>query len=703
MEQIALLVLVCAGIGAFGASHGQQAAWMLWAPCVASVLWRIPRASKAVHDRTRWVAWALLGLTAALGMIFMVYPSMLPEKTSRMLAYAAGYGLSACCALFLLGTPVWRPATTLIPSAVGVLVVAAFNPLAKIMPLLLAPGAAMFVYLAMTGRGNQSAAKEVRSFGPVNPALRMTGRVGYARLAVAAVGTAVMAWGIIVALPVLQTQVEKATFGIFSAQTTEYPSLRMQSKLGDVERLNLSNKVVMRVWTPRAQKLRGRVFTGFDGQTWAVKLARPIALVPAPEEKLPGGAGEWLEEIPGSTFVVPGEDARSAAGPGTVRTKIVQIVFNSAMMVAPGQKIVVRAPVEQLRMDATETMAFPLSQAMQIYGFVNRRTEDLVQAEELSSERRTEYLSLPEDTDARWKVLAAELAAGGGTDKERIARTVAHVQIAASYSLDVGKFHTKQPVTEFFFEKKQGYCQYFASAAAILLRAQRIPARYVTGFNVQEWNRPGGHFVVREADAHAWIEAYVDGKGWIEADPTPDAEFAARREATRPGWAGEAMESVSAWMAEAMIWVRGGDWGAAFRWLRAQAKILLLLVLRTMVGGVLLAGAAAWMLVRWLRQRKKSASKKRERTRGRVETLENAPELAELLARVEELWARGGAARPASRGPMEHLQNISPEKITPALRETSRKVVESYYRASFGAMRIPPAKLEELRRAIGKS
>jgi transglutaminase-like putative cysteine protease len=603
----------------------------------------------------------------------------------------------------------------------GVLVVAAFNPLAKITPLLLAPGAAMFVYLAMTGRG---AARKDAGLPS-----------GAARLVVAAAGTAAMAWGIIVALPVLQTQVEKATFGIFSPQAADYPSLRMRTQLGDVERLNLSNKIVMRVWTTHPQKLRGRVFTQFDGRSWAVKPPRATPLVPAPEEQPFPGVRQWLEEIPGSTFVLSGEEKRDFAAPGLVRTKIVQITFNSGMMVAPGQKILVRAPVEQLRMDETQTMAFPLTEAMQIYGFVNRRSGNVAQVETLSPERRAENLALRIDADARmkalvaelaaaggtqeerraknivlsadidprWEALAAELAAAGGTEEARIARTVAYVQGAASYSLEVGKFHSRQPVTEFFFEKKRGYCQYFASAAVILLRAQGIPARYVTGFNVQEWNRPGGHFVVREADAHAWIEAYVAGKGWIEADPTPDAEFAARREATRPGWAGEAMESVSAWMAEAMIWVRGGDWGAAFRWLWAQARILLLLVLRTTVGVVLLAGAAAWMLVRWLRQRKKSASKKRARAAGRVETAENAPELADLLARVEELWARGGAARPASRGPLEHLQKISPEKISPALRETSRKVVECYYRASFGGMHPEAGQIEELRRVVRKT
>ncbi len=104
---------------------------------------------------------------------------------------------------------------------------------------------------------------------------------------------------------------------------------------------------------------------------------------------------------------------------------------------------------------------------------------------------------------------------------------MAFLQSECHYSLKPGRFRTQQPVAEFLFEKKKGYCEYFASATAVLLRLQGIPARYVRGFTVREANRIGGHYVVREADAHAWVEAFVPGRGWVEADATPAGEYEA--------------------------------------------------------------------------------------------------------------------------------------------------------------------------------
>jgi len=74
---------------------------------------------------------------------------------------------------------------------------------------------------------------------------------------------------------------------------------------------------------------------------------------------------------------------------------------------------------------------------------------------------------------------------------------------------------------EFLFERKEGHCEYFASAMAVLLRVNGIPSRVITGFASTEWNDLGQYMVVRQTHAHSWVEAYIPGLGWKVYDPTP--------------------------------------------------------------------------------------------------------------------------------------------------------------------------------------
>jgi protein-glutamine gamma-glutamyltransferase len=89
------------------------------------------------------------------------------------------------------------------------------------------------------------------------------------------------------------------------------------------------------------------------------------------------------------------------------------------------------------------------------------------------------------------------------------------------YSTDVGP-PGREPLLEFLFHTHKGYCQHFAGAAALLLRVAGVPARVVVGFATGE---PIGHdtFAVRDEDAHAWIEVYFPGVGWVPFNPTPSS------------------------------------------------------------------------------------------------------------------------------------------------------------------------------------
>jgi len=77
------------------------------------------------------------------------------------------------------------------------------------------------------------------------------------------------------------------------------------------------------------------------------------------------------------------------------------------------------------------------------------------------------------------------------------------------------------PLAWFLFEGREGHCEYFASAMAVLLRAVGIPSRLVTGFQGGVYNPVSGWQVLRASDAHAWVEAYLPATGWTAFDPTP--------------------------------------------------------------------------------------------------------------------------------------------------------------------------------------
>ena len=85
------------------------------------------------------------------------------------------------------------------------------------------------------------------------------------------------------------------------------------------------------------------------------------------------------------------------------------------------------------------------------------------------------------------------------------------------------------PVLDFLFANKSGHCEYFATGMVLLARAAGIPARFVAGYRVAE-RTPFGYHVVRERNAHAWVEAWIAGEGWTTRDPTPESELPQNRE-----------------------------------------------------------------------------------------------------------------------------------------------------------------------------
>ncbi len=123
---------------------------------------------------------------------------------------------------------------------------------------------------------------------------------------------------------------------------------------------------------------------------------------------------------------------------------------------------------------------------------------------------------------SRVKDLSDVLMVDSNTSLEKIATLNAYFQSGFSYSLQSNiPLSDPSPVETFLFETKTGHCEYFASALVLMLRSQGIPARIATGFYSSEWNDQGGYMIVRMRHAHAWVEAYAEGAGWLTLDPTP--------------------------------------------------------------------------------------------------------------------------------------------------------------------------------------
>lgn len=116
--------------------------------------------------------------------------------------------------------------------------------------------------------------------------------------------------------------------------------------------------------------------------------------------------------------------------------------------------------------------------------------------------------------------LATEIM-GTGTDGERIDRLESHLLERYAYSLDLVNDPRARPIDRFLFDTRRGHCELFATSMVLLLRAEGVPARLVTGFLGAEHNSLEGYYVVRQDNAHAWVEAYAPDRGWRVYDPTP--------------------------------------------------------------------------------------------------------------------------------------------------------------------------------------
>lgn len=130
------------------------------------------------------------------------------------------------------------------------------------------------------------------------------------------------------------------------------------------------------------------------------------------------------------------------------------------------------------------------------------------------------YLDLPDNSNPKTVELARQMFEQAGSAEAFIhAVLLKFNQDEYYYTLEPPALG-RDPVDQFLFDTRQGFCEHYASAFAVLMRAANIPSRVVLGYQGGELNPQAEHLIVRQSDAHAWTEVWLPNKGWRRIDPT---------------------------------------------------------------------------------------------------------------------------------------------------------------------------------------
>jgi protein-glutamine gamma-glutamyltransferase len=289
-----------------------------------------------------------------------------------------------------------------------------------------------------------------------------------------------------------------------------------QVELGAIGEIEGDTTVVMRVTLPEAGakaaalpglRWRGITLDQFDGRGWTASRSERRALRPWPSGLIRvgmsrGGGRLLTQEI----FLEPiGADVIFAA-PRVLSVRLA----GPGLLVDDAGALSVAAPAARLHYTVESELESPWSPASP-------------PARPLAAEERERYLRLP-PLGARVTALARRVSAGSADDGDAARRLSAYLGRELRYSLIQARTPGVDALEDFLFVRRAGNCEYFATALAVMLRTIGVPARVVNGFQRGEWNPYGEYMAVRLSDAHSWVEAWIDGAGWVTFDPSPRRE-----------------------------------------------------------------------------------------------------------------------------------------------------------------------------------
>jgi transglutaminase-like putative cysteine protease len=283
--------------------------------------------------------------------------------------------------------------------------------------------------------------------------------------------------------------------------------------LREIGQLKTSSRPVMRVtvFSPRPVagfKWRGGLLTTFDGREWTN---------PEPALRMAGAAGHFS--------LVPSAARQAGAH---ISYDVELEPADSTALFFPGEPesldlrdlAVLRGPGGLPRLDRRPPGPFRYS----AYSRLEAPPEQSPApdpAPRLDPAEAAHDLQLPASLDPRIRELARLWTVGASGDLARARSVETHLRTGYGYTLELPPERTADPLANFLFVRRRGHCEYFASAMTVMLRSIGLPARLATGFESGAYSRLTGQWAMRASDAHAWVEAWLPGRGWTTFEPTP--------------------------------------------------------------------------------------------------------------------------------------------------------------------------------------
>ena len=323
------------------------------------------------------------------------------------------------------------------------------------------------------------------------------GRGFVTTMLVAAAVSFVFAFGVFFALPRWTLGYIKGSPALV-AQTTGF-SKDVTITPGQVVQ---DNTIVMRIEPqqrgrrlPLPAYISGMRYTTFSGKQWLVAPGRRESLYPSSGMDM---------------FVVA--DSRA-----DTQTTVYLEPTGTDVLFGLEHVTGIRGQFQYLRRDAEDNLFTDAPYYKTIRYDVSSVGGDMVPADASLVSRpalRDAYFQVP-DLSQEFRDVAARVVQGQ-TIREKAQAVRDELLANYTYSLDP----TAVSVEDFVVNRHTGYCEHFATAMVLLLRAEGVPARLVSGFVATEWNNASGYLIVRAKDAHTWVEV-LDGNTWVRYDPTP--------------------------------------------------------------------------------------------------------------------------------------------------------------------------------------